>query len=595
MIIRKPLRPLIDVLLTRVRGGDPAQIEYENIQDRRRAAEAQVQHATQRRLQYVVFAFAAVMMILAGKMTMLAMQGSDTPNRQSRATDMLASRADILDRNGRIMAMNYDVDSLYVNPQIIVDADAAVTGLAQIFPDIDSDWLAKILASDRKFAWLKGSISPEHKQAVHDLGEPGLIFGKRERRLYPNRAVAAHVLGGFKYENEAAASADILGVAGVEKAFDAYLYGPNSTGQPLRLSIDLTVQTKLEDVLASNMQLMGAKGAAAVMMDVHTGEIVALASLPDFDPNHRPRPLTQGKAEDSPLFNRAVQGVYELGSALKPFALAQGLDMGLIEPDTKIDIRGPIEWGPHKIRDFHNYGSVLTAEKVLVKSSNIGTARIAQNIGVQAQQEFLGALGLLKATSVELIEAPTGRPQYAKNWSELSTMTISYGHGLSISPLHLAAAYATLANGGHVVKPTLLAGGNGGLGPRVISQQTSEQMRDMLRKVVTQGTASMAQIDGYEIGGKTGTADKPNPRGEYDDDRVISTFASIFPAYNPQYSLVVMLDEPEDTSGAETRRTAGWTAVPASSVIISRTAPLLGVMPALEPNSAGGVTQVSMQ
>jgi len=245
-------------------------------------------------------------------------------------------------------------------------------------------------------------------------------------------------------------------VAGVEKFFDARLRDPAQGHAPLQLSIDLSVQSAVERVLQGGKMLMNAKGASAVLMEVQTGQIVALASLPDFDPNARPRPPTEGEPGDSPLFNRAVQGVYELGSVFKTFTIAQALDLGLVNPSTVIDTRGPMRWGKHRINDFRNYGPTQTTTGVMVKSSNVGTARIAQEIGIERQRDFLQALGLFEATPLEIVEAQSGRPLLPKRWTELSTMTISYGHGLSSSPLHLAASYATIANGGHLVTPTLI-------------------------------------------------------------------------------------------------------------------------------------------
>jgi cell division protein FtsI (penicillin-binding protein 3) len=294
------------------------------------------------------------------------------------------------------------------------------------------------------------------------------------------------------------------------------------------------------------------------------------------------------------LFNRAVQGVYELGSTFKIFAVAQAIEIGLINADTMIDTQGPLRWGRFRIRDFHDHGPQLSATDVIVKSSNIGTARIAMQIGGTRQREFLGQLGFLKATPVEMIEAPSGAPLLPRQWSELSTMTISYGHGISTSPLHLATGYATLLNGGTTVEPTLLRQHNRQSGARVISEETSRISREMLRDVVVRGTASFGEVAGYDVGGKTGTADKPRENGGgYYDDKVISTFASVFPANDPKYILIVTLDEPSENSGLEPRRTAGWTAVPVAAEMIRRVAPLLGLRPEIETLQPVGVTLIS--
>ena len=503
------------------------------------------------------------------------------------ADPITAQRADIVDRRGRILATNLSTYSLYAQPPQMIDKPRAAQELAAIFPELDAKKLLVDFTGTRKFLWIRKKLSPEQMQRVHDIGDPGLMFGPREMRLYPNGRLAAHVLGGASFGREGVQSAEVIGVAGVEKAFDTQLRDPARAGKPLQLSIDLSAQAATRRVLYGGMKLMNARGAAAVLMDVHTGEVIALVSLPDFDPNKRPRALIKGVASDSPLFNRAVQGLYELGSTYKIFAAAQALDLGLVSPDTMIDTRGPLRWGKFKIRDFHNYGNTLSVTDVIVKSSNIGAAHIALKIGAQRQQAFLKSLGLFQPTPLELVEARGARPLLPPRWSELSTMTVAYGHGISVSPLHLAAAYASVLNGGTRVVPTLLRRDTPQQGARVVSAQTSAAARAMLRQVVVRGTASFGEVPGYEVGGKTGTADKPDPQGGYYEDKVISTFASIFPASDPKYVLIVMLDEPNENKGAapgeKPRRTAGWTAVPVAAEIIRRVAPILGLRPKIEP------------
>ena len=318
-----------------------------------------------------------------------------------------------------------------------------------------------------------------------------------------------------------------------------------------------------------------------------------MVSLPDFDPNDRPGLPTEGHPDDSPLFNRAVQGVYELGSTFKIFAAAQAIDLGLVKPETIVDIKGPIRWGRHSIRDFHNYGKELSVADIIIKSSNIGSARLAEMIGNDLQKQFLGQLGLFEPTPVEMVEAPSGQPLVQKNWTDLTAMTVSYGHGISVSPLHLAAAYATIANDGKRVRPTLLVQDGPQDGPQVLSYAAALQAQDLLRLVVSEGTASFARIDHYSVGGKTGTADKPKPTGGYYKDKTISTFASMFPAHDPQYVLIVTLDEGVETSGSEPRRTAGWTAVPVAAEMITRIAPLLGLRPEIAPATLADITLTS--
>ena len=592
-MIRTPLRPLARILDARRKGENPDAIERENLRLRHEEMRDQARTRAESRLLVLGVLFFCAFATVGARMGLLASAEPQEPRAAASRAAIIAQRADITDRRGRVLATNMATHALYAQPQIMIDKARVARELAQIFPDLTEEKLLKQFSGKRKFLWIRKKISPEQQQLVHDIGDPGLLFGPREMRLYPNGKLAAHVMGGASFGREGVNAAEVIGTAGVEKAFDAYLRDPGNGGQPLRLSLDLTVQAATERVLYGGMKLMNAKGATAVLMDIHTGELIAMASLPDFDPNNRPAPLTEGDQSDSPLFNRAVQGVYELGSTFKVFAAAQALEERLVNPSTMIDTKGPLTWGKHRIRDFHDYGKQLSVTDIIVKSSNIGTARMAMQIGGTRQKAFLGSLGLLEPTKVEMVEAPTGRPILPKNWSEISTMTISYGHGLSSSPLHLAAAYASVLNGGIKVEPSLLMGGRPKSGARVISEQTSAQLRSMLRQVVERGTASFGRVDGYAVGGKTGTADKPKPRGGYYKDKVIATFASAFPMTDPKYVLVVTLDEPTETSGKKPRRTAGWTAVPVAAEIIRRTAPLLGLRPEIEPGTANAVTLAS--
>ncbi|WP_411890807.1 peptidoglycan D,D-transpeptidase FtsI family protein [Yoonia sp. SDW83-1] len=592
--MRTPLRPLARILKARAQGEDPAAIEAEN---KRRRHEEMADKARQRsegRLLLLGLAFFCAFGVIGMRMGTLASSVPEEPRASAVGNPIIGQRSDIVDRNGRILATNLQTHSLYAHPQDMIDPLHAAAGLATIFPELDEEELIADFTGDRKFMWVRRQISPEQMQAVHDIGSPGLLFGPREMRLYPNGPIAAHILGGASYGREGVASAEVIGVAGVERQFDAFLRDPANEGAPLELSIDLTVQAAAEQVLAGGMSLMNAKGATSILMDIHTGEIISMVSLPDFDPNNRPRVLTEGDQSDSPLFNRAVQGVYELGSVFKIFTVAQAMELGLVNPNTLIDTQGPLSWGRFRIRDFRDYGPELSTTDVIVKSSNIGTARIAMMIGADRQREFLGSLGFLEATPVEMIEAPTGAPLLPRNWSEISTMTISYGHGLSSSPLHLATAYASLLNGGTRVEPTLLRMENAVVGERVVSEAVSRRSMSMLRQVVQDGTASFGEVPGYEVGGKTGTADKPRTRGGgYYDDKVIATFATAFPASDPQYVLVVTLDEPSENSGEEPRRTAGWTAVPVAAEMIRRVAPLLGLRPQVDSPQSIGVTLTS--
>ncbi len=591
---RIPLRPLARILSARAKGENPDAIERENIRRRHEEMRDRARSRAEGRLLILGLFFFCAFGVVGGRMGLLATSEATEPVASASGTAIATQRADIVDRRGRILATNFETHSLYAQPPFLVDPEAAADGLSKIFPDLDKDRLIRDFTGKRKFVWIKKKISPEQKQAVHDLGDPGLLFGPREMRLYPNGKLAAHVLGGASFGKEGVNAAEVIGVAGVEKRFDDYLRDPANGGAPLQLSLDLTVQAAAERVLYGGMKLMNAKGASSILMDVHTGEVISAVSLPDFDPNDRPRPPTSGfDPSVSPLFNRAVQGVYELGSTFKIFAAAQAMDLGLVSPETMIDIRGPLRWGKFRIKDFRYYGKELSVSKIIVKSSNIGTARLAQQIGASRQKQFMAALGMLDSTPFEVVEAQGAEPLLPKNWSELSTMTISYGHGLSVSPMHLAAGYAAIANGGHYVSPTILKQGGSQYGPRVMSEQAAAAARGMLRQVVTDGTASFAEVPGYAVAGKTGTADKPKPRGGYYEDKVIATFASMFPVHDPKYVLIVTLDEPSENSGEKPRRTAGWTAVPVAAEMVGRIAPLLGLRPDVEPGQLAGITLTS--
>ena len=576
---RIPLRPLGKVLAARQRGETTDAIEQENTRQRNHEIDSREHIKAKSRLVVLAAVFFCLYGVLVVRMGHLAASDPQVTQIQPIGSSIIAQRANIVDRHGRILATNLDTHSLYAETAHLTDPRKAADGLVKIFPDLEGDQLYKDFTGKRKFLWIKKRISPEAYQAVHDLGDPGLRFGPREMRLYPNGRLAAHILGGASFGREGVHSAEVIGVAGVEKTFDERLRKPSVSVDPLKLSIDLSVQAAVESVLGSGMSLLNAKGAAAILMNVNNGEIISLASLPDFDPNHRPKLPSTGDPANSPLFNRAIQGVYELGSTFKIFAIAQALELKLVSPETMINVSCPLRWGKFKIRDFHNYGSELPVKKVISKSSNIGTARIAQEIGSIEQKKFLKSLGFFDIVPLEMVEASGGKPLLPKNWSELSTMTISYGHGLSATPLHLAAAYAAIGNGGYRVTPTLQIQENRKYGDRVISKAVSKQALSMLRSVVTDGTATMAEVPGYPVAGKTGTADKPSPTGRYYDDKVITNFAALFPAGDPKYVLVVTMDEPEDTTGEEARRTAGWTAVPVAAEIITRIAPLLGLRP----------------
>ncbi|WP_134725205.1 peptidoglycan D,D-transpeptidase FtsI family protein [Paracoccus luteus] len=579
-MIRTPLRPLARILRARETGQNPDEIEAELRAQRHADIQDRARRRAETRLKVIVGSFVLAFALVGFRMGALAHSQPSEPRALASGAQIISQRADIVDRRGRVLATNLSTHALYAHPRDLVDPARAARELAKIFPDLNAERLTADLTGSRKFVWVKKKLSPEQMQAVHDIGEPGLVFGPREMRLYPNGRLASHILGGSQFGNEGVASAEVLGMAGVEKAFDNWLRDPANAGAPLALSIDLTAQAAMEEVLGNGMKVMKAKGATGILMEVATGEIVAMASLPDFDPNNRPRPLLKGDPSDSPLFNRAVQGQYELGSTFKIFPVAQAIDEKLINANTMINASSPMKIGKYLIHDFHNYGGQLSVADIIVKSSNVGTVRIAQMLGAERQQQFLKDLGLFEPTPVEMSEGPTGKPLVPTRWPAVTAATVAFGHGLAASPLHLAAAYATIANDGRRVRPTLVHRKEHPAGEQVLSPGAAKAARDLLRQVVTRGTARQAEVAGYAVGGKTGTADKPRPGGGYYASKNVSTFAAMYPSDKPVYVLVVSLDEPSVASaGGGEMRTAGATAAPVAAALVQRLSPMLGLRP----------------
>ena len=590
---RRPLRPISQIISARKNGQNPDHIERENIRQRHLVMEKVTRIRSESRLLVLIGFFFVSFLAIGLKMGMLSMITPVEPISSTQILQTLTKRADILDRNGSILATNLITNALYAKPNLMIDKQTAAKELVKIFPDLKLLNLINQFEGTKKFIWIKRKISPEQMQAVHELGEPGLKFGPREMRLYPNGRLAAHVLGGVRYGRQSVHSAELVGSAGVELQFDKFLQDELGSGDPLILSLDLGVQSAIGHVLQGGMQLMNAKGAAAILMDIHSGEIISMVSLPDFDPNDRVQKASKKNGSQSSLFNKAVQGRYELGSVFKVFTAAMALEDGIVNQNTLVDTSSPIIWGKHRISNYHRLPEELSFTDVIVKSSNTGTSRLAKELGGVRQKEFLTNLGFFESTGIELVEGKQITSQYPSNWSEISTMTISYGHGISSSPLHLAAAFASVLNGGLKVNPTLLKrNGTNKIRKRVIRSDVSQTLINILYQVVERGTASAARVHGYSVAGKTGTAKKVKPTGGYYNKKNITTFASVFPAEAPKYVLLVTLDEPVVLTGLKSRRTAGWTAAPISSEIIYRAAPLLGVRPNLQNKINDGLLLV---
>ena len=529
------------------------------------------------RLIVVILALLLVYAAVGIRMGLMALNEPVEPQLARGAGMAMPVRGEIVDRNGNLLAANLPAFSLYAHPREIKDAAAVASDLAAIFPDMPAEQLIKRLSRGSSFVWIKRPITPRQRRQVLDLGYPGLKFGSRTMRIYPAGRTAAHIVGSVRAGNEDVRFAELVGSGGIEGYFDERLRDPARLGAPLELSIDLTVQAALRDVLAAGMKQYTAKGAMGVLMDVRTGELLALVSLPDFDPNRAPEPFN-GAAEINPRFNRTVQGRYELGSTFKVLTAAFALESGVVGPGTLIETGTALTYGRYRIRDMHRMPPEMTVTEIVVRSSNVGAARLALRVGTPRLKDYFKRLGFFAPLPLELAEAEHAAPLLPPKWTDLSSMTISFGHGIAVSPVHLAAAFATLAGGGRRVLPTLIKGGAAPT-ERVFSPETARVMMQIIREVVRRGTGRRTNLPGYEVGGKTGTADKVRPGGGYYKKRVIATFASVFPTSNPRYALVISLDEPVDRSGPVIKREASRTAVPVTAAAIARIAPLLGMRP----------------
>jgi cell division protein FtsI (penicillin-binding protein 3) len=517
--------------------------------------------------------FALVFAVVALRVVEIVAVGGGTAESQVGrfriVTAPVPNHADIVDRNRNVLAATLDSPSLYANPKQIVDAAEATNRLVKVFPTLGAAEVYAKLTSGKSFVWIKRHLTPAEQYDVNQLGIPGLEFEHEERRVYPDGDLTSHVIGYTGIDN--------AGFAGVERGLDSLLRGRR---EPLQLSLDLRLQYILREELQRVIADFTAKGGAGLIMDVNTGEILSMISLPDFDPN-RPVALDP-QHPDIPLadrmFNRITLGVYELGSIFKIFTVAMALDAGTSTISSTYDASHPIRIGRFTISDYHGKHRVLSVPEILMYSSNIGAARMAVAAGSQTQREFLARLGLLKAPKIEVSEV--GTPHYPPKWREVNVMTIAFGHGISVTPLSFAAAAAALVNGGILRQATLikLPDGHAPQGQQVISAKTSEQMRRLMRLVVEHGTGTMAAAPGYVVGGKTGTADKVSGK-HYAERKLLSSFVGVFPINDPKYLVLTMVDEPHPNKQSHGYATAGWTVAPATSRIIERIAPLLGVQP----------------
>ena len=488
-------------------------------------------------------------------------------SKTNRASASVAARANIVDRNGMILATSLPTASLYADPKGVLDINDAVRRIVSVLPNLSQKDLKRKLSSSSRFVWIKRNLTPRIQYQVNKLGIPGFHFQRGERRVYPQGDLAAHILG--------LTDIDGRGIAGVEKTFDRRL---RAGGAPVRLSVDIRIQSILEEELYGAMTEFKAIGAAGVILEARTGEVVAMASLPDFDPN-----VPQSMTEDT-AFNRVTKGVYEMGSTFKLLTAAAALDAGAVGLGGGYDATKPIRISRFTISDYHAKKRWLSVPEILVYSSNIGAAKMALDLGSSQFKSYLNKFGIFSPVRVELPEV--GKPLVPKTWREINTMTVAFGHGVAISPLQMTSAVAALVNGGVRLQPTILrrAPGEKPSGNRVISEKTSANMRNLMRLVVQRGTGRNAKVQGYRVGGKTGTAEKL-VNGRYKRNKRFASFVGAFPMDNPRYVLLIAVDEPQGIKRTHYYATGGWVAAPVVGKLVRRMAPIIGLEPSIE-NSA---------
>lgn len=526
---------------------------------------------SRRRIAIVVLLFGAVHLVIAGRLALIGIKSDPQVARRVTNPDLLAStRPDILDREGRQLATDVQSAMLYAEPKKGVGyVDDAVDQLRTVFPDLDERELRDKLSSKKGFVRLKREISDGQQHDVKKLGIPHVGFLQESKRVYPAGPEVSHVLGGV--------NVDSAGIAGLEKWVDSggladlHLAG-FATGRslkPVQLSLDLAVQHAMRDELTKAQANYQAKSTSGMVFDVRTGEIVAMVSLPDYDPNK------PGKPTDLSRLNRLTTGVYEMGSTFKALTIAMALDSGRTTLASRYDASAPLHFGKFTITDYHAQRRVLTVPEVFTYSSNIGAAKIALSMGVEQHKAFLKKMGQLDRLRTELPES--AMPLVPKNWAEINTATIAFGHGLAVAPLQAVMATAALMNGGLLIPPTFLKRTPEEaqkVAVRVLKPETSEKMRYLFRLNVEKGSAKRAEVEGYYVGGKTGTSEKV-VRGRYSHDKLLTVFTGVFPSNDPKYLVLVMIDEPKNTGHS----TAGLNAAPTTGQIIARIGPLLGVEP----------------
>ncbi|MEQ8599405.1 MAG: penicillin-binding protein 2 [Devosia sp.] len=531
---------------------------------------------TQARIRWMVLAVVLGLGLVGGRLVQLGMAETDQTIEGQTRDAITATRPPILDRNGLEMAVDIRVPSLYAEPRRIIDVEEAVRELRTVLPDIDEDWLRDRLTGDQGFVWVKRELTPAIQEAVMRLGIPGIDFITESKRFYPGMNEAAHILGSTNVDNQ--------GIAGIERHMDSESIAllqelglaRGNALTPVELSVDMRVQHVLHEQLMDAMTRYQAIAAAGVMLDIHTGEVIALASVPDFNPNEPATALVKD------TFNRITSGIFEPGSIFKTVTMAGALDSGAVAITDEFDARYGIRFGRYTIDDFHGKHRILALPEVYKYSSNIGTIRVMQAMGKDNYRAFLSRMKFDERVEFELPEMRV--PTVPDSFSEVGAATASFGHGLSVSPLHMVTAYAAFVNGGNYIAPTLYKRDMAeaeALYERVLRPETSAYVRYLMRlnAISTGGSGSQMNkaAQGYRVGGKTGTAEKVVD-GRYSSSKVTNFFASAFPLDNPRYAMVIMVDEPK-AENAQTGTTAGWNAGTLTGRVVQRVAPMLGIAP----------------
>lgn len=531
------------------------------------------------RVGLMIFGFVAFYAVVGGRLVQYGMTQPEIVSSISPADRLMASRPDLTDRNGEVLATDIRTVSLFAEPHRIVDVDEAVEKLRTVLPDLDSRGTYQKLRSNSRFQWLRRQLTPKQQSQILALGIPGIGFRPEKRRFYPGGPTASHIVGHVNIDNR--------GVAGMERYVDSQGLADlaelgmttNQAMEPVKLSIDLRVQAIVRDVLMEWIKKTSALGAGAVVLDVDTGEVIAMASAPDYDPNKPAEGAKEG------WLNRMSNGTFEMGSTFKSFTVAMGLNAGMINLNSSLDATKPIRIGGFTIKDFHGKNRVLTVPEVFRYSSNIGTGKIADMVGIDAHKQFLTELGLLSKMQTELPEV--AQPSQPRTWKKINSITISFGHGVSTTPLQTAVAGAALVNGGKLIQPTFLPRTKEEadlVAKQVLTPRSSADMRYLFQYNGEVGSGRNAQVAGFNVGGKTGTADKV-VNGRYASDKNFNAFLGAFPMDKPRYVVLTFIDEPRTDKG-NGAALAGHTAAPMVSEIVSRSAAMLGVKPKFGANGS---------